>query len=258
MLNVSFKELQIHISFPDCMLCTKLIPTIAKWSPLVQKLAINFQLIVEEYDDIMDFEELNSFGTSLGSLEHLTHLSLYPMSPFVRIQVLYQIGNHCPSLTHLTVNGACMDGIDIYALIFGEILGDKVWRVVRKSLKHLSVPLKYLAPLCSSLRELRLIDQEREPTEDHPDIEDPLNQITDFEFAFALRHLPFLQVVDKRFPTSLAVTILHDVNIPEEQKSWSTFQKAHKEAFDQSTIPGSQPLNATRPFTGISYSFNSF
>jgi len=250
-LDDSFKELETHISFPDAMLCTKLIPTITKWSPLVQKLTINFQLIVEEYDDIMDLEELNSFVTSLGSLKHLTHLSLYPMSPSVRLEVLSRLGKACPSLTHLTVNGACMHGCDIYALIFGEFPVYKFWLVACKLLKHLSIPLECIAPICSSLRELRLIGQEREPTDDHPDVENPLNQMDDFEFAFALRHLPLLQVADKRFPTSLAVTILHEVNIPEEEKSWSTFQKAHEEAFGQSGISGSLPQNATRPFTGI-------
>jgi len=71
-LDESFKELVTHVAFPGAEPNHKLIPTIAKHSPLLKKLTLNFKFMKAG----TNLERFKSFICSLTSLEHLTDLTL--------------------------------------------------------------------------------------------------------------------------------------------------------------------------------------
>lgn len=228
-LDDSFKELKTHIAFPDSALCSKLMPTIIKRSPWLEKLTINF-VSCTVYDN-GDFEELKSVIQSLGSFQHLTQLSLLEICSNSRFTALTLIGEACPSLSHLSIDGSVLKKRDILALILG-ITGVKLLDISEfnadqspswcndEVLEHLAVPPEYLSPICFTLKQLKF--------EEPQGIDDYYNEIGKSEAAFALRHLPFLETVDKRFPASLAVICLHKNagRVTEEKKSQEEFQKA--------------------------------
>lgn len=259
-LDGSFKELKTFIALPssDAVPDDMLVPTILKWSPLVEKLTIDCGPIDVGYDDIEEplTELTKSTFRSLHSLQHLTHLCLHSICSVQRFTVLSVIGTACPSLSHLGVFAEKIDIKDILALIFGEYINNLLgysYDYVRsswcesESLEHLELPSKYLTPICSTLRELQLY-YDAEGYED----ENGYNEIDASDAAFALRHLPLLQVVDKRIPTSLAVTKLHHNNVYEQEKSREKFQRAIQEVLERSgnTSPEAQHFKATN-FTGI-------
>ena len=256
MLDDSFKALETHIivSTSNPVPCSKLIAMIAKRSPLIEKLTINFSSIQKEYH-LGEMVGLKSSFPLLSYLQHLTHLSLIEISGKIRFTVLTLIGKSCPNLTHLSVAGSLMDKNDVLALIIGEsandLLDDPDQGPIRgvsfwsedEVLENLVIPAQFLSPVCSTLVELRL------NTELVGDA--PPNKIRYPEFTLALRHLPLLQVVDKRCPTSLAVTCLHRNanNSIEERKSLQEFLKACEKAFDTAYTP--PPNIVTVPFSGI-------
>jgi len=64
-LDESFKELEITLlAFPGSALCTKLIPTIAKWSPRLEKLTVSCKIRETDYSS-GKCEELQSFILSI-------------------------------------------------------------------------------------------------------------------------------------------------------------------------------------------------
>lgn len=250
MLDESFTKLKTHIAYRHSAPSTKLIPTIAKRSPLLQKLTINFEPIEDGYEVLNGGQmvELKSAIRSLRSLQHLTHLFL--LGSEERLTVLSLIGEACPSLFHLSldVTEIEMEKEDILALIFGEFINNLMalnyysrkcpsW-CEDESLQHLVLPSEYLTPICHSLREFRFFK--------NSDEEEGHNDVTDSVATFFLRHLPLLQKVDKRIPTSLAVMNLHKNSITEEEDSQEEFQKAIREATERTgTTPPQRNLNAT-------------
>ncbi len=249
-LDDNFKELEALIAFPDSAPCSKLIPTIAKRSPRLEKLTLNFKIKVTDYKS-GECERIESFIQSLGSLQHLTQLSLLEIKGSAGLKVLSLIGKVCPSLTHLMIDGDCLFKKHVLALILGA--SDTNLMDLNKPLpswckgeavEHLDVPEKFLSPICRTLKELKFV------TSAYKSIE-----IRKSEAVFALRHLPLLQVVDKRFSASLAVTSLfkNAGNVIEARKSQEKFQKAHLEASDglenETQLPS---LRNSITFSGIS------
>jgi len=196
-LDGSFKELKTFIALlsSDAVPDDMLVPTMLKWSPLVEKL----------------------FGINMGMNDILALIIGEDINNLLDLNNYYEQRNLIPSW--------CEDG----------------------SLEHLPLPCKYVTPTCSTLRELQLYYYTRSRYDD----EEAYNEIGASVAALALRHLPLLQVVDKRFPASLAITKLLNNNVAEEEKSREKFQRAIQEASERSgnTSP-LQNLKATN-FTGI-------
>jgi len=71
-LGNGFVELETLVAFPGCEPNAKLIQTIAKRSPLLKKLELDFYLMKEGTNS----EILRPVILSLASLEHLTNLLL--------------------------------------------------------------------------------------------------------------------------------------------------------------------------------------
>jgi len=255
-LDGSFKELETHIAFPDSSPCSKLIPTIIKWSPQLEKLTINSISFKNTVFDEGDYKKLKLVIQSLGSFQHLTHLSLLEICFEARFTALTLIGEACTSLTHLTIDGTMLQKTDVLALILGKsgvkLLDRNEFNNAEHSpswchdqlLEHLDVPPEFLSPICFSLRQLQF----KEPQY----IDDYYNEIQKSEAAFALRHLPLLEGVSKRFPASLAVTCLHrnTGHVTEEKESREEFQKALERLGISSPTQLSSPRSLT-PFSGI-------
>lgn len=263
MLDGSFKELQTFIAFPDSEEPDdKLIPTILKWSPLVEKLTINCDPIIPidlaYHATDGTLAKLTSTIRKLNSLKQLTHLCLHSICGVQRFTILSLIGTACPNLSLLGVYAVDMNKNDILALIVGESIKnlldfDNYYGVRRQqpwsengSLEHLELPSKYVTPICSTLLELQLYY-----TRSYDDGGN-YNHIGSSVAALALRHLPLLQIVEKRFPASLAVLKLHNSNVAEEEKSRDKFLRAIQEVSERSgnTSPA-QNLKFSTTFSGI-------
>jgi len=99
-LDDSCKELKTFIALPISsernLPDDKLIPTILKWSPLVEKLTINCMPIDGgEYDEGDEMVvETKSIFRSLRSLQHLSHLCLHSIYGDQRFTALSLIGSH--------------------------------------------------------------------------------------------------------------------------------------------------------------------
>lgn len=253
-LDGSFnKQLETHIAFPDSPPCSKLIPTITKWSPQLEKLTINSISFKNTVYDEGDFKELKSVIQSLGSFQHLTHLSLLEICFEARFTALTLIGEACSSLTHFTIDGTMLQKRDVLALILGKsgvnLLDRNEFNAGHSPswcndqlLEHLEVPPEFLSPICFSLRQLQF----KEPQ----NIDDYYNEIQKSEAAFALRHLPLLEGVSKRFPGSLAVTRLYQNtgHVTEEKESREEFQKALER------LGISSPTQLSSPRTLVTFS----
>lgn len=256
-LDNSIKELETHIAFPDSAPCSKLIPTIAKWSPLLKKLTLNFKLIMDHYGEKWNMEpELKTSIRPLRSLQHLTHLSLYQIWWEQRFTVLSLIGKACPSVSHLSVDGAVMGKRDLLALIFGEFVNDlmgfdeSLWNR-GSGLEHFVVPPEYITPICSSIQELRLIRKETYIC--GVDFYDDHNDIHHSEAAFLIRHLPLLKVVDKYFPTSVALVTTLQATIDNSEEAINCrekYQKAFQEALKRSKSTSPPPIFSATSFNG--------
>lgn len=226
-MEEDIKELKIHAAFPDSLPNPKLITTIAKWSPHLEKLTLDFKLMkkiktklysCDEVEDLEELEKLKLVIQSLDSLQHLTHLLLFGLEYTPKFIVLSLIGKSCPKLNHLTVERCEMWAKLLLALIFGEFLSeladfnnesesDSWWG--DDALENLVVPIEFLTPICSSLRELRLLGgydtENRHSSSGFAEI----LYVSEYAVAFALRHFPKLQRI-YGMRTSMAVTSLHD------------------------------------------------
>lgn len=251
-LDHHFKELKTLLVSPFSVpwACTKLIPTITQHSPHLEKLTINFKITETTYKS-GECEEIKSFILSLGSFQHLTQLSLLELEGSARLKVLSLIGKACPALTHFTIEGTYLCKKHILVLILGECETNLLdlnkplpsW-CEGETLEHLVVEAKFLSPICSTIRELKFEMKTNSRR----------NEIRKSEAAFALKHLPLLQVVDQRFPTSLAVLCLYKNagNVVAERKSQYKFLKANPKTSDGSENEAqlSSPRNSI-PFSGI-------
>ena len=114
-LDDSFNcQLETHVTFPGTEPNPELVITIAKQTPELQKLKLNFQFYRETC-----IEKVETLMGSLSSLEHLTHLTLlscWELKP----TVWSVVGKCCPVLTHLNIFGGNPVGNqEILSLILG-------------------------------------------------------------------------------------------------------------------------------------------
>lgn len=218
-LDDHFEELEIDAVLPYLDPDPKLIATIADRSTYLEKIKLDFSLMNEKLSSpwVTD-EKLTRFILELGSLEHLTSLSLHRLSGGVHKTIYQSVAKSCPLLSHLSIDSdSCIKKVDVLSLILIEEMLDQMFKgnyseetkwSVDGTLKHLRVPSEYITSLCSNLQYLYLgswsyfYDTGR----------------LDSTFAFALRHLPKLQNLDVRDSSaSTAVKIFHDTSGMEEE-----------------------------------------
>lgn len=200
LLDDTFQELETHVSLPGSAPNLKLISSITEHSSLLQKLKLDFSMIMEG----LGVEKVAPLICSLGSLQLLTSLHLYQMDPSHR-SVLKLVGNCCPLLTHLSISGFRPTTKDLLAIIFGECVDDlfpdssdnkRLDEEMR--LECLKAPPEILTPICFTLRHLQLGDV------DWGKKTDEYWSVT----SFALHHLPLLEKMDGH-STSFGVVYLN-------------------------------------------------
>lgn len=233
-LDDGFKDLETHIVFPGSRPDSRLIPTIAKRSPQLAVLQLNFSLIDKDKWNHM-VPDLKPVLRSLNSLSHLTSLTLSNMN-YAYKPIMSVIGNSCPSLSFLSLDGGFHNTKrDILALILGEVFDqlNPHWTNEMVSwskdgpLELLRVPSEYLTRICFSLRDLWLTDNSDDIRHQHY-----CSKLSPSAVAFLLRHVPLLEDLTYCSTTALAVKILHDAPIAVDSKIQSVFEKDYRKAFN--------------------------
>ena len=214
-LDESFEELETHVVFRGSEANALLIPTIAKRSPNLKKLKLDFK-----FECTQSSPKLMPLMRSLDSLHLLTSLTLYHLEGYFDDNpILTLIGKNCPSLTHLRLaKSSSTSKHDILAIILGELVdyligpheffNEQPYRRFKKvdwaedaALGHLRVPPEFLTPLCFTLRHLELIEYL-----DHH----YYSAAIDPKIAgFILRHMPLLEKLESCSGTVKAVHLLH-------------------------------------------------
>jgi len=240
-LDESFVELETYIGFPDSDPNPKLIPTIAKWCPLLNKLKLNFKLLEKE----IGLSKMKPLITPLISLEHLTHLNLFEINTHNHLCVLRLIGNSCPSLSHLSVSKTNLQKREILALVLGELVDkllpnpnpvfkEPIW-YQDCALQKLVIPTKFLSPFCSTLQDLQLSGDMAIRETSRGGRCGYYYGFSASTAAFILRHFPSLQNMGERLPTGMAIKILHDAPIAQDNVIQAEFEKdCHKIATSSS------------------------
>lgn len=230
MLDQSFKELRTVIGFPDSVPNPKLISTIAKRSPLLEKLILNFRMSFDASWE-SDTNLLKSLICPLSSLQHLTHLSLVGLEQFPLLALFSLLGKSCPLLTHLSVSGWQITQRDFLAIIVGELIDDlfpfrptqetELWSEPDLALARLVVPSECLPPMCFTLQELKF-------TWEYKTFRGKEVGISGSTAAFALRHLSSLKKMGNIVPTCLGIKKLYDAD-----NTLMKFRKVCLEATDR-------------------------
>ena len=234
-LDESFVELETYIGFPDSDPNPKLVPTIAKRCPLLNKLKLNFKLLEKE----IGLLKMKPLTKPLISLEHLTHLNLFEMNTYDQLCVLRLIGNSCPSLSHLSVSKTNLEKSEILALVLGELVDEllpylkasfkkPIW-YQDSALQNLVIPAKLRSSFCSSLKDLQLSGEMTTRETTRGGRSGYYYGFSASTAAFILRHFPFMQNMGKRLPTGMAIKILHDAPIAEDAVIQAEFEKHCRE-----------------------------
>ena len=286
-LDESFEELETHVVFRGAEANALLIPTIAKRSPYLKKIKLNFKFDPSQSNnDIMrtvtnpkklrllfqlaltqSRPSLVPLLQSLDSLHHLTSLTLYHLAGHAaENSALTLIGKSCPSLTHLRL-AKCnpTSKHDIIAIVLGELATHLIgpqeryqeqpyWHFKQvdwaedAALGHLRVPPEFLTPLCFTLRHLEIIEYLNHHY--YPAIDPAIA-------AFVLRHMPRLEKLESCSGTEKAIRILHKETEEAKESSGSVqldFEQACREAIQIHGLALRNPReSAERPtstFTG--------
>ncbi len=181
---------------------------------------------MKKADEQKKEEQLRQFIQSLASLVNLKELRLFGLSPTERYLVLTLIGKSCPSLTHLSVNGAKMCKKDILALVLGEFINNLYDSEEEPSwcedggVETLVIPSEFRTPICFTLQELRLIKEENSK-----DIESAA-AICPSTAAFTVSNFPLLVQVDKRIPINIGTVCLYIVEKESQEEFLTACQNA--------------------------------
>lgn len=222
-LNNCTTELKIYVGIPCSGPDTALIDTIAKHSGLLKKLTLDLGPLWM----YPVTQQLNGMVLSLSSLNQLTSLCLLHLKKRDR-SILKVIGESCPHLTTLKLDGFVFEQIDVLALILGEAVNllflEEDAELEDVKLKRLLLLLstklvQRVSPFCSSLLHLQLGQLYDYKETDFFSSERSYSEL-DATLAFALRHLRFLQVMDGPPSVSRAIQFLHDAS-DVEQMEWS-------------------------------------
>ncbi len=214
-LDETFKELETHVVFPGAQPNANLISTIAKRSPYLNKLKLNFI----RYYSTSGKERISLIPSlhGLNSLHHLTSLTLFYLDGCCNHSILALIGKHCSSLTHLRLAKTnFVSKYAILAIMLGELIDKLIgplehhpeelcWRFKKvdwtkdAALARLRVPPEFLTSLCFTLRFLEVSEyaHQRFYSAIDPEIA-----------AFILRHMPNLEVLESCTGTEKAIHLL--------------------------------------------------
>jgi len=237
-LDENFLELETHISLPKMDPDSKLIPTIADCSPLLQKLKLNFEGMKKE-KKFENVEKLKPVILSLNSLDHLTCLSLHNLDKSYR-RVLRFLGKL--KLSHLSLGGFNIETQDVLAIVLGELLDNipesDLGIVDGIVLNVVQIPSEYLTPLCSTLSHLEIGE-----TVGYREASWKINFST---AAFALLHLPCLQKMGECEILSRSIVFLHHFL---DNSAWaryykSIFRTAAAISSEQSSLPAFSGKNS--------------
>lgn len=234
-LDESFQELETYLSFREAEPNSNLIPTIAKRSPLLKQLKLNFKFMGDWSRNKSDWEPLIR---PLNFLHNLTSLTLFHLQTDFEPNILSFIGKCCPSLSHLCLKkGSHTTKHDVLAILLGELVEhligpkeripkDPYWQFKKVNwaedvaLGRLRVPSEFLAPVCFTLRHLEL-------AEDRPIGDGPVMEST--TAAFILRHLPLLEKLEFCSGTEKGIQLLH-VETEEAEEKPGIFQEGFEKA----------------------------
>lgn len=243
-LDDSFKELEMHVAFPGCEPNPKLIQTIVKRSPLLEKLELDFSLMKTG----SKISILKPMFSPLAFLEHLTELRLLWLKELnkdvkLRPTLLNLVGKSCPLLSTLVVlGGRVFTKKEIYGLFVGDLVQDTIPKGSETAewfedyeFSRLKVPEKFLVPMCFTLKELRL--------DDDVDRGSSTLEIYEASAIFILHHLPLLEKLSLPLPTAVAIKSLYG-------QSQVKFEILCEKA-TQRRIKGSSQPNFKSSFTGI-------
>ena len=241
-LDNSFKELEMHVAFPGCEPNPKLIQTIVKRSPLLEKLELDFSLM-KTWTKI---NMLKPMFSPLAFLEHLTELRLLWLKELnkdvkLRPTLLNLVGKSCPLLSTLVVlGGRVFTKKEIYGLFVGDLVQDTIPRGSETAewfedyeFSRLKVPEKILVPMCFTLKELRLSGHGK--SNDHL-------ETYGSSAIFILRHIPLLEKLDLPLPIAVPIKSLYE-------QSQVKFEKDFETAF-QRRVRGPSETNLKSPFSG--------
>jgi len=251
-LDDTFQELETHVAFPETSPNSKLMPTIIKHSPHLKKLTLDFNLMKNDGEAVL--EELKLMMLSLSSFERLTSLCLSQLDDKLRPATLSHLGRVCPSLTHLSIIGSSnVNKKEVLALIVGGLLDELLPNSTEEpdwfkdsALDRLVVPSEFLSPLCNTLLQLHF---RWEDDSDH-------QGFSASAAAFALRHFRSLQYLGGLVPTTMGVKFLHDA---EKTSIQNIFEKSCRKAADRqgNSAPLVLQRNLDAPFSGF-FLYGSF
>jgi len=224
-LDESFEDLETYIAFPGCEPNEKLIATIAKRSPFLKKLKLDFSVMKKGTKPKI----LSPLILPLLSLEHLTDLSLRlcKFDEKLRPTLLSLIGKSCPLLSRLEVEiDSVIKKEDVLAICMGELACDMnsggsnecEW-LQDDEFSRLKVPEKLLTPVCFTLKELSLYwSTFGRVTDDGSSDKFSVSYCA----VFILRHLPLLEKLHMPFGECCsAIEHLH-----QQSRSQLKFEKA--------------------------------
>lgn len=208
-LDSSFTELDTHVVFPQTEPNERCIQTIAKRSPNIETLKLNFEMVMTT----TPVENLKPVVVSLSGLANLTSLSLYYLDKHHRSLLSY-LGHSCPKLQHICISGFRIVKKDIIALVLGEkieSLQEKETLLNEENdIHHLQLSPEYLAPFCSTLQLLQLEDfDEKKKLQKSCEY----SSLPPTAAAFAIRHMPNLRRIDHSSSSiSSAVKLLSQIS----------------------------------------------
>lgn len=249
-LDPSFTELDTQVVFPQGEPNEKAIQTIAKRSPNVEILKLNFEMVATS----TPVEKLKPVVVSLSGLNNLSSLSLYFLDKHHRSLLSY-VGYCCPKLQHICISGFKITKKDIVALVLGEKLESLQEKETllkeENDIHHLQISPEYLAPFCSTLQLLQLenFDEKKRLQKSCE-----YSSLPPTAAAFAIRNMPNLRRIDHSSSSiSSAVKLLSQISKANETVE-NNIDKFHEEQSHDSRIgcPPSLPWKTNLPLSGIS------
>jgi len=233
-LDEHFKSLNVCVPFPAFESFSTLKAIIIHRCPNLEKLKVTFR---HSFSETLGLRK-NGITKKEQSPHTIPSGSLLPCLKILildfgdgdccgsidetRDSLLSIVGKLCPVLVKLNLGKVCAKKRDILALIIKADMADILFakddsRWIEDSvLKDLRIPSQFVNPLCTSLKELLLKGCFKSV------ICAPPKSV----YAFALRHIPKLEVAELVVPTIQVVKLLNQVRAVHENGFETAWRKA--------------------------------
>ena len=244
-LDQSFTSLNLTAVKQDSLLClsnpTQLLEIITRCSPLLQEL--NFTFCSPEEAPAVD----QRFGLLLGTLTHLTSLTLLFQTTGKCLDLFTSLGQSCPQLVTLCVGRVPFGTEQVLALVLGSkraLLPPAFPKDVEK-LADVQFSPNSVSPICNSLKKLCFDCDDDEPCSKPPTI-------------FLLRHIKNMQIwkncwCERQEETQI---ILKWLQKKSARKSPRLLQKMKTTTASSSEdMMSSIQWTTDSPFSGMAYNF---